>query len=235
MSKISYVATLFRAFFPSLLFNFRHLPWRQAIKLPILLYKPHILKQKGKITIDSDNVRFGMIKMGFPTSAIFPYHSGITIKNEGELAFKGRCYIGNDCYLVCGKQGRIEFGENFRVTAGLKMVSYCGISFGKETLIGWGCIIIDTNFHPLYDMEKKRFKKAFGKINIGDNNWFAAQVMVMPSVTTPEHCVFGAKTIVTRGGEYEPYCVHGGSPIKVLSRNVMRIIGQDCINDYSIE
>ena len=172
--------------------------------------------------------------MGFFTGALYP-NNGFVLQNEGVIVFKGRFYMGNDCYVICGNQGRIEFGEDFRVTAGLKMVSLCGITFGKETLVGWGVIIIDTNFHPLYDIEKKCFKKAFGRVNIGDNNWFSTQCMVMPGVSTPECCVFGARTIVTRGGQFEPYCVHGGSPVRVLSRNVMRIIGQDFISDYSCD
>lgn len=57
----------------------------------------------------------------------------------------------------------------------------------------------------------------------------------MPGVRTSERCIFGARTIVTRGGQYELYWVHGGNPVRILSRNVMRIIGQDIIKDYSIE
>lgn len=232
--KISHLLILLRAFIPSVYFCLKYLPFRQAIKLPILVYKPHFLKLKGTVVIENENIRFGMVKLGFLTSAIYP-NTGITIKHEGKLIFKGKCHIGNDCYVVCGKQGRIEFGSDFSVTAGLKLVSKCGITFGKETSIGWGCIVMDTNSHPLYDMEKKKFKKAFGKIYIGDNNWFATQCVIMPSVQTPERCIFGARTLVTRGAKYEPYCVHGGSPVRVLSRNVMRIIGQDSIKDYSTE
>lgn len=36
---------------PTLYFNFHYLPWRQAIKLPIVLYKPHLLACKGKVRI----------------------------------------------------------------------------------------------------------------------------------------------------------------------------------------
>lgn len=232
--KISHLLILLRAFIPSIYFCLKYLPFRQAIKLPILVYKPHFLKLKGTVVIENENIRFGMVKLGFLTHVLYP-NTGITVKNEGKLVFKGKCDIGNDCYIVCGKQGRIEFGDDFKVTAGLKMVSQCGITFGKETRIGWGCIVMDTNFHPLYDMEKQKFKKAFGKIRIGDNNFFTSQCFIMPSVQTPERCIFGARTVVTRGGQYEPYCVHGGSPVRVLSRNVMRIIGQDSVKDYSAE
>lgn len=232
--KISHLLILLRAFIPSVYFCLKYLPFRQAIKLPILVYKPHFLKLKGTVVIENENIRFGMVKLGFLTHVLYP-NTGITVKNEGKLVFKGKCDIGNDCYIVCGKQGRIEFGDDFKVSAGLKMVSQCGITFGKETRIGWGCIVMDTNFHPLYDMEKQKFKKAFGKIRIGDNNFFTSQCFIMPSVQTPERCIFGARTVVTRGGQYEPYCVHGGSPVRVLSRNVMRIIGQDSVKDYSTE
>ena len=82
-------------------------------------------------------------------------------------------------------------------------------------------------------MKKEKFKKAYGPIKIGDYNWFATKCKVMHSVTTPERCIFGMGSMVTRGGQYESYCVHGGSPIRVLSRDVMRIIGQDKITSYA--
>ena len=93
-------------------------------------------------------------------------------------------------------------------------------------------MLMDTNFHPLYDMEKKHFKRAYGKIEIGDYNWFGSQCFIMPGVKTPERCIFGARSMVTRGTQFESYCVHGGSPLHILSRNVMRIIGQDTIDKY---
>ena len=56
----------------------------------------------------------------------------------------------------------------------------------------------------------------------------------MPRVKTPERCIFGIRSIVTRGAIFESYCVHGGSPLRVLSRNVMRDYDNDLIKDYSL-
>lgn len=220
----------------SIWFNFKYLPFRQAIKLPVLVFKPKFLCLKGKVSIDCDesSIYYGMIKLGVFTSEAYP-NSGITIRNEGNIIFRGKCHIGNDCYIICGKQGCIDFGDDFRVTAGVKVISECGIKFGEHTRFGWGGIAIDTNFHPLFDMEKNKFKRAFGKISIGNNNWFGMNCLIMPSVETPDYCIFGARTIVTRGSQFESYCVHGGSPIRILSRNVKRIIGQDSILDYSTD
>ena len=222
-----------RALFPTIIFNLRFLPFNQAVKLPIWVYKMRLLSRKGSISIKCDHLRTGMIKLGFPRSAVYP-NNGITWKNEGEVIFKGSCRIGNDCYIVVGKQGRLTIGHDFRVTAGLKMISQCRISFGNHVLIGWDVKIIDSNFHPIYDINNKKFKKAYSPIVIGDNNWFSTQCFIMHGVHTPDNCIFGARSILTRGGQYESYCVHGGSPIRILSRKVMRDFDNDLIKEYTI-
>jgi acetyltransferase-like isoleucine patch superfamily enzyme len=222
-----------RAFITSLFFNFKNLPFNQARKLPIWVYKMRCISQKGEIVIDSDNVHTGMIQLGFPRAATYP-NTGITWRNKGKVIFKGKCKIGNDCYLIVGKQGVLTIGDDFKANAGIKIVSECRITFGKSARVGWSVTIMDTNFHPLYDMEKKQFKKAFGPIVIGDYNWFATQCYIMHGVQTPERCIFGARSMITRGGKYESYCVHGGSPIHVISRNVMWDYGHEQITDYSL-
>lgn len=234
MASPQKIALYLRAFIPSLLFNLRYFPLRQAVKLPILIYKPRLLRLSGGVVLESLEVRFGMIKLGFPTSAVFP-NNGITLRIDGTIVFKGKCHIGNDCYVICGKQGKIVFGDNFMATAGLKIVSECGITFGSNTLVGWGNIFIDTNFHPLYDLTANKFRKAFGKISVGGNNWFSTNCMVMYGVNTPDNCVFGARSIITRGMKYESNCVYGGMPIRLLRRNIKRIVGQDSVNDYTAE
>ena len=149
------------------------------------------------------------------------------------MVFKGKCQIGNDSYVIVGKQGSLIFGDNFRANAGLKLVSECSITFGEHTLFGWGVICMDTNFHPLYDMGEKKFKHAFSPIVIGKNNWFSTQCYIMYGVQTPECCISAARSIITRSGKYESYCVHGVSPIRVLTRNVMSDYKNDQIMNYS--
>ena len=221
-----------RAIVPSIVFNFRYLPFKQAIKLPIWVYRMKLLSRKGSVVIESENLYTGMIKLGFQNSRVFP-NNGIAWSNKGKVVFKGKCSIGNDCYIVVGKQATLTFGQGFKVNAGLKLTAMCSISFGKQTWLGWGVVVMDTNHHPLYDMEKKITKKAFSPIEIGDYNWVASQCCILHGVRTPERCIFGARTILSRGAQYESYCVHGGNPLQVLSRNVMLDYDNAFIEDYS--
>lgn len=203
-------------------FNFHYLPFKQAIRLPILLYKPHFLKLKGKIRIETDKIKFGMIRMGFRTCGIYP-NTGISWENHGgTILFKGKFNIGNDSYLVFGEKTKVEFGDDFRNAGSLKIVSYKGMKFGISTSFGWGCLVMDTNIHPLYDIVNKKYKKASGLIEIGNYNWFGTECKIMHSTKTPERCIWGMNTIVTRNCIKKSYCVMGGNPVKILTENVMR-------------
>ncbi len=215
-----------RSFAFSIWFNFHYLPFRQAMRLPILLYKPHLKKCNGSVRILAP-IRYGLIRLGFPTVSIYP-NEGIMWENKGaDVTFYGSCVIGNSSYLSFGNKAAIKFGDDFVSTAGCRMVSYRGISFGQSSRIGYGSLIMDTNFHPLYDMVNKKFKSASGPIEIGDYNWFGTECKIMHSVKTPERCIFGMGTVVTRSCVKKSYCVMGGNPVRILTENVMRIIRQD--------
>ena len=121
-----------------------------------------------------------------------------------------------------GPKTTVDFGHDFANGAGLKLVSYRGIKFGQHCRFGWNTLCMDTNFHPLYDITKKEYKPASGRIEIGDYNWFGTECKVMHSVVTPERCIFGMGTIVTRGCVKKSYCVMGGNPVRIIRENVKR-------------
>ena len=66
---------------PNIYFNFHYLPFKQAVKFPIFLYKPHLLKMKGNVKVENDNIRPGMIRLGYPTVSIYP-QNGFIYENQ---------------------------------------------------------------------------------------------------------------------------------------------------------
>ena len=215
-----------RYIIPTLYFNFHYLPFRQAIHLPIVLYKPHLLKCKGRVRIEPEDghIRHGMIRLGFRIVSIYP-NNGITWENlGGTVVFRGSCIVGNDSYLSIGPSASLDIGHSFAARAGMKLVCYYSTIFHRCVRFGWGCLCMDTNFHPLYDMKKKEFCSASGPVEIGEYNWFGTGCKVMHSVTTPERCIWGMGTTVTRGCVKKSYCVMGGSPVRILRENVIETI-----------
>lgn len=221
------------SFLQTIFFNLYYLPFRQAIRLTIWIYKPHFHKLKGKIRLElgENNIHPGMIRLGFMGGHMYP-NRGIDWTHEGIIVFKGTCRIGNNSFIVTGPQSEVVFGDDFINSTTLRLISFIKIDFGKHCRVGFDCMVMDTNFHPMYDMIKEKFKKAYGPIFLANNNWIASQCFVMPGVKTVPYCTFGARSIVCRGIEFEPYCVYGGSPLHIISRNVKIIIGQDTISKY---
>ena len=51
LNKLLSGGRILRSILPTIYFNFHYLPFSQAIRLPILLYKPKLLKMKGNVKI----------------------------------------------------------------------------------------------------------------------------------------------------------------------------------------
>ena len=108
ISKLYKKTKQFKYILHSIYFNFHYLPIKQAIRLPIILYKPELLSLKGKIIIESNDIHFGMIRLGFRNVGIYP-NTGITYENRvGTIIFKGKCFIGNSSAISIEKKAELE-------------------------------------------------------------------------------------------------------------------------------
>lgn len=81
--------------FQTVRFNFHYLPWKQAVKLPILLYCPTFRLLSGSVKIDVPDGKLyrGMIKLGIKTIGVSE-GKGVVWENDGEVVFRGRCILG---------------------------------------------------------------------------------------------------------------------------------------------
>lgn len=202
-------------------FNFHYLPFRQAIKLPIFLWKPDLIECKGKVILEG-KIYPGKVRMGFRRVSIYPDNGIIWENHGGTIVFKGTANIGNDAAISVGQDAIVELGDDFQNTCGIKLVSYFGLKVGLGCLFGWNPVIMDTNFHYLYDRSGRKQFPIGGAIEIGEYNWFGADCRIMHSVKTPVRCIFGLGTIVTRSIPMESYAITGGQPPRILRRNVER-------------
>lgn len=195
---------MIRAFIPSLIFNLRHLPFYQARKLPIMIYKGRLMNNTGKYEIKG-KVHFGMIELGKHRVSLFP-SNGILLENRGVIVFHGRAIIGSDSAISLGEYGRLEFGDNFSSPAGLKIACYDSISFGHNVSIGWNSLFVDTDFHSLKKLSGDRCEKtSFAPITVGHDTWFGNGCKIYKGVSVPAFCIVGADTLLHKKVECEEY------------------------------
>lgn len=220
-----------RSIFKSIYFNFHYLPFRQAIHLPILLYKPRFFDLKGQIRIVGKDVKYGMVRLGYPIVSIYP-NSGIMIENHGgTIVFNGLCSIGNNSSISVGKKGYCEFGAKFAASTTFKLVCYHDIRIGDRCRFGWDCMIMDSDMHKLTKINGG-YSKGYAPIRIGVNNWFGNGCLVMKRSETPDYCTISARTILSGKVDAPKYSVIGQKcDAEVIALGLWRNMDNDII-DY---
>ena len=199
-------------------FNFRHLPFRQAIHIPVLLHKVCLCGNKGKFRIDSDNIKYGMIHLGFWEVGIYP-DDGMTIQNNGTIVFKGECNISNDCYLSVARNGILTLGKNFEMNAS-KIGCHNSIVFEDWCSVGFGSVIVDTDFHRLsYEGEEHC---NLGEIYFGKGVWLAMQCTVLKNTFVPDYCVVAARSLLAKHYDVPSHSLLCGVPAVLKRTGVYR-------------
>lgn len=128
LKKILNNLWILRSIIPTIYFNFHYLPFSQAIKLPILLYKPKFMKLNGVVKIEG-KTNTGMIQLGKNCIPLYP-NTGIVFENlGGTIIFKGKCGIGNNSAISVGSKGNLIIGSNFNASTSLKLVCWHSIQF----------------------------------------------------------------------------------------------------------
>lgn len=185
--------------FSTIWFNFRHLPLKQAIKLPIILNHP-VLYGNGKYVIEG-KARFGMIKLGISIARIFK-DKGIVIENYGTIIFRGKCTIGGGSGISCG--GTLILGNSFCATTGLKLICQNKVTIGNECLVGWNVIICDTDYHSLKSLSGNTKTKGYGEIVISDNVWIASFCKIFKNSRIQSKTVVSCDTFINKSIENQP-------------------------------
>lgn len=207
--------------------NFRCLPVRQAIKLPIHIYgncKIHSLR--GTICIEKEHIHFGMIKIGYRWFDLWPVsYLPTQLCVIGSLVFKGDVTIsGGVGIFVQRKTASMVLGHMVYLGGGSLIKSVDKLIVGENTTITGNCIVMNSNMHYVKNIETGIIKKPWGCITIGRNCWVNANSVIAKGTILPDYSVTARNTFLNK--DYTEFGTHlflVGSPAKVTSARVQRI------------
>ena len=216
----------------TLIFNFKYLPFHQAIKLPIMLFNVKFKKLGGNVQIDADNISFGMIKLGQKINTLYENsYSQFIWENKGLVIFKGKCNVGHNSSLAIGKNGTLVFGDNFVAGTVLRIACYKKIIFGNNCRIAWETLIIDTDFHATISVETGVRSITCKEIIIGHNNWIGIRTMVLKGTKTPDYCIAGAGSLLNKNyTNLHNYSLIAGNPAKLVKTGIYRDLNSNITN-----
>ena len=170
-------------------------------ELTRLRTKAHRLSQRYNTLFEDDELRDIVIDELIP--------------NKGKGVYlQGPVYFD---YGIC-----TSFGENCYANFNFTVLDVCPVNIGNNVFFGPNCSLM-TPVHPFRWQERNiKFKEdgtayddEYAKpINIGDNCWIAANVVITGGVTIGEGCVIGAGSVVTR--DIPANSLASGNPCKVI-------------------
>lgn len=206
----------------TLFFNFRMLPFHQAIHLPFIFYgKIEFWTLKGCVEIQVP-CHFGMVKWGVKRDGFSP--SGIP--SCLSLAEGARLLIGGDVD-VCP-------GCTFRIIGTLRLSDQCMIGshslvacnndvfIGIGSQVSFNSIVADTNFH--YTTIDGQVVPKEGSVHIGDYCWIGNSSSIMKDAYIPNGSIVASRSLVNKNfAEEGKDLLLAGTPAKVKKVGVKRI------------
>jgi len=216
---LRFVFLLLKQNFKTIYFNFKYFPFRQAMVFPVRLSnKVYLRTVKGRIVLDCA-VQTGMIRIGFKDVGIFDEKVSRSIWDvSGIVVFRGNAVIGHGSKISVGPEGKLVFGENFKITAESSIVAFTEIEFGKDCLLSWDILVMDTDFHVIKDSEN-RILNTPKKILVGDKVWIGCRSLILKGSTIPANSIIGANAVISKILDKEN-AVYAGNPVKLLKENV---------------
>lgn len=214
-----------RAIPKTIYFNFKYLPLKKALKLPILVsHRVWLMNCKGKITLNCEHIQTAMIKIGFGEVGIFDQMRERAVWNvKGEIRFNGSGSLGHGCKISVEESGTLILGREFNITAESAIICRKRITIGDNVMISWENQIMDTDLHPIIDSNGSRINED-EEVEIGHNCWLGSRCIILKGARIPDGGILGAGTIVTKSSnktmKEENHVLWAGNPIKPIKLNV---------------
>jgi len=218
------LSILFRRVNPwqTLRINFRYLPLKVAIRLPIMVFwRTQLLTTKGRVVIDAP-IETGMVKIGpHGVGTIDRLFTRTVWDVSGTLVFRGKASIGRGTKVSVGPEGTLTLGNGFLVTGNSEIVCHKEICFGADCLLSWDVLLMDTDLHHVLD-GRGTVVNPPKPIRIGNHVWIGCRNTILKGVSVADGCVLAAGSTLTRSVE-EPHSVVGGhgKDVSVLKHDIV--------------
>lgn len=205
----------------TLIINYRALPFRQAIKLPIIArYDTKIIEiHKGIIHFSSQPTSF-MVKIGFSGS------EGI-VKRKQSICFEsGRVVFGKHNVFSEGislrNSGELIFGDDFYCNRNCTIWSSESISFGNDITLGWDITLRDCDGHMV--VSEGVPGKVQAPIKIGSHVWICSKSDILKGAGCGDNSVIGYRSLLTKNYNQGNVLI-AGHPAKVIRDNINWVHG----------
>lgn len=215
MGKFRRIIELVGALPRSVWFNFRWLPWGQALRLPVWIAPNVRVKSMWCGGLVLADARFSSCHIGFHCAdAVDCYgvHTIVCVKRGGRWFVDGDLHIGRGAIINVNDGGVLHTGRNFAVSGTTSIVCSKSIVIGDDVQFSWNSLVMDSDAHKVYGIGGEWINESRG-VRIGNRVWVAANVTVMKGSVIGDNCVVAGNSLVNKALG-ESGCVMAGMPAR---------------------
>lgn len=210
----------------SIWINYRNLPFKQAIYLPIIVSYNVKFNNKGKILIKGKVspgiVSIGVIKTGWESNS-----DKTIFKNRGTFILYGRFKMHPGSKLIVYPNANIICGNRTSIGSMTKIICAKLIEIGENFRISWNGQIFDTDFHFLKNIKSNKIYKRIKPVKIGNDVFIGNSCTIGKGTILLDGCVVSCCSKVSGDFTEEgKNLLISGNPAKVVNK------GYEMINDW---
>lgn len=217
------------SFWRTVYFNFRTLPFSEAVKFPIFIYgKVRLFMLNGEVRLENTSIRRGMVRIGVNADSFSLFdHSGfVSLGSKGsKMIFEGPASISvNSKVRVVA--GELRFGKYAYIGEGVRIICNGGtVHIGEYSRIAFETTIMNSSFHHMYNSNKKSITRTTRPVYIGKYCWIGNRSTLSAGTTIKDFTIVCAGSLINRDftqmeGENQ---MLGGSPAKMICCGMKRI------------
>ena len=189
--------------------NFRYLPFKQAVKLPICISYDCTFKARRRGIVREKQPQTGMITIGF-FKMPFCNHDKTIFRINGQLIIRGSAHFGCSSKVNVREGAKMIVGDHFNVSSSTSFDCNKSIEIGQNVLFGWDCLVMDSDGHDVYDKNGTIINKD-KPIIISDHVWIGCRATILKGANIPSNSVISAGTTIS-GQLFEENSIIAGCP-----------------------
>lgn len=211
-------------YFMTIVLNLRLLPFRQAIRLPIVVYSPcETLIRRSRVSINKDaRIRFGMIAIGRNDDRFISSRERVYFQMiDSIINVSGNFRLSPGCTIRM-VHGILNLGNNSVMGGGSKILCNKSITIGNGVRIAFGCVCCDTNYH--YFSINRKVQNCDGSVIIGDKSWIGNNSTVCKGTILPNFSILAARSLVNKDySKMGEGAFFAGIPAKCIKHECYRV------------
>lgn len=215
---------LLLSFPKSLFFNLKVLPFKQAIRVPIIVsYRTKLIGvKKDNFVVKLDKKpKFGSCRLGISGSEsgyLIPKKSLVLIRNGGKIIVNGTFGFSRGLYLHCD-DGTISIGNNFKANYNAHIsCEHSKITIGNDCSLGWDCVLKTCDGH--FMLVGGNQIENFAPIIIGNHCWICSKSAILKKGFLGNNCVLAYNSTLVNKISSNDNLLYAGQPARIVKENI---------------